>query len=133
MTTYNCGCTEKQQKFCEEYITSGNATVAYLRAYPNAQYNTANAEAPKLLKKPHIKEYLEWLRERVKAPTVADIQECLELLTDVMRNGDTNGVKLKAAELRLKTLGAFIDKKKIEVDKPTVIKVSVTDGDNTIA
>ena len=133
MTTYNCGCTEKQQKFCEEYIKSGNATVAYLRAYPNAQYNTANAEAPKLLKKPHIKEYLEWLRERVKASTVADIQECLELLTDVMRNGDTNGEKLKAAELRLKTLGAFIDKKKIEVDKPTVIKVSVTDGDNTIA
>lgn len=133
MTTYNCGCTEKQQKFCEEYIKSGNATAAYLRAYPNAQYNTANAEAPQLLKKPHIKKYLEWLRERVKAPTVADIQECLELLTDIMRNGDTNGEKLKAAELRLKTLGAFIDKKKIEVDKPTVIKVSVTDGDNTIA
>ncbi len=133
MTTYNCGCTEKQQKFCEEYITSGNATISYMCAYPNASYKTANAAAPQLLKKPHIQEYLNWLRTQVKADTIADIKECLELLTDVMRNGDTNGEKLKAAELRLKTLGAFIDKKKIEVDKPTVIKVSVTDGDNTIA
>lgn len=124
-------CTEKQQIFCEEYIKTGNATQSYLTAYPNVTYETANNSGSQMLKKPHIIEYLNWLRAQVKADTVADITECLELLTDVMRNGDSTGAKLKAAEMRLKTLGAFVDKKKVEVDTPTIIKVSIEeDGDN---
>jgi phage terminase small subunit len=51
--------TEKQKKFCREYIREWNATRSYLIAYPNTKSeNTAAVEAHKLLRKPNVKSYI---------------------------------------------------------------------------
>ena len=47
--------TEKQEKFCREYVFDWNGTRAYHEAFPNVTYNTARTEASKLLAKPNIK------------------------------------------------------------------------------
>lgn len=52
--------TDKQIKFCKEYIKDLNATRAYKKVY-KCKYDSARAEASKTLAKPSIKKYLEYL------------------------------------------------------------------------
>ena len=49
----------KERIFCNEYIVNLNATQSYLKAYPNASYNTAKTEGCKLLTKPYIQKYIQ--------------------------------------------------------------------------
>lgn len=55
--------TAKQRKFCEEYVKCYNTTQAYLVAYPNATYDTAKANAYRLLRDERIKNYLTLLEK----------------------------------------------------------------------
>jgi len=45
-------------KFCEEYIKDYNATQAYLRASPDANYDTAKSKGCNILKMPLAQDYL---------------------------------------------------------------------------
>lgn len=51
--------TEKQKKFCEEYLLDWNGTRAYRAAYPDAKVQTAEVNASKLLRNTKVKAYLE--------------------------------------------------------------------------
>ena len=58
--------TPKQRKFCEEYVTTGNGSEAYRRAYdvrPNTSIDTIKVSASELLANPNI------------ALTIAKLQE----------------------------------------------------------
>ena len=58
--------TQKQRKFCEEYVTTGNGSEAYRRAYdvrPNTSIDTIKVSASELLANPNI------------ALTIAKLQE----------------------------------------------------------
>ena len=58
--------TPKQRKFCEEYVTTGNGSEAYRRAYdvrPNTTIETIKVSASELLANPNI------------ALTIAKLQE----------------------------------------------------------
>lgn len=69
------GLTEKQKRFCEEYLIDLNATRAYMAAYPRVKNeNTAAACASENLRKPKVKEYLD---ERKK-----DLQKRTEITQD---------------------------------------------------
>ena len=49
--------TPKQRKFCEEYVTTGNGSEAYRRAYdvrPNTTIETIKVSASELLANPNI-------------------------------------------------------------------------------
>ena len=60
--------TEKQKLFCIYYIKNFNATQAYLKAYPECGYNTANVEGYRTLVKPSIKKEINRLKkERAKS------------------------------------------------------------------
>ena len=56
--------TKKQQKFAQEYIKDFNGTQAYLRAFPNASYDTANAMAGRWLQNSELKEYINELVDK---------------------------------------------------------------------
>lgn len=60
--------TEKQRRFCDEYLIDLNATRAYKAAYPSVKKDeSAHACAAKLLRKATVKSYLdERIRERQK-------------------------------------------------------------------
>lgn len=69
------GLTDKQRRFCNEYLVDLNATRAYMAAYPSTKKeSTASVCAAKLLRNAKVKEYL---KERKKAQ-----QERVEIRQD---------------------------------------------------
>lgn len=82
--------TVKQQKFCDEYIKSGNAAEAALKAgYSN---RTAYSIGNENLKKPELKKYIEDELKQLESAKLATAQETLEYLTSVMRGEQTETV-----------------------------------------
>ncbi|TQR14456.1 terminase small subunit [Psychrobacillus lasiicapitis] len=78
--------TMKQQAFADNYIELGNATEAYLKAYPNVKKEaTARANGSRLLTNANVSAYIESRMEELKSERVADQQEILEYLTSIMR------------------------------------------------
>ena len=137
--------TIKQQRFADEYIISGNATDAAIKA--GYAKRAAYQQGAENLKKPHIREYIDERLETINSAKIADQTEVLQYLTSVMRGtsqsavvvieGDGDGVssarlmdktpdekeKLKAAELLGKRYGAFTEKVDISGDMSLSIEV----------
>ena len=131
--------TDKQRKFCDEYLIDCNATRAYRKAYPNVKKDSSAAVcAAKLLRIAKVQEYINKQLEKISSEKIATAEEVMEYLTTVLRGesqseivvvegvGDGCSVartmqkkpdekeKLKAAELLGKRYGLFTDK--LEVD-----------------
>jgi phage terminase small subunit len=79
--------TEKQKKFCDEYIISCNATQAAI----NAGYaeDSARVTGAKLLTKANIRAYIDEQLKRMHDKKIADGEEVLSYLTAVMRGEHT--------------------------------------------
>lgn len=144
--------TIKQQRFADEYIISGNATDAAIKA--GYAKRAAYQQGAENLKKPHIKTYIDERLEAINSAKIADQTEVLQYLTSVMRGetqsavvvieGDGDGVssarlmdktpdekeKLKAAELLGKRYGAFTEKVEVEADLELNVKVDYGDGND---
>lgn len=144
--------TIKQQRFADEYIISGNATDAAIKA--GYAKRAAYQQGAENLKKPHIKTYIDERLEAINSAKIADQEEVLQYLTAVMRGetestvvvveGDGDGVsrarlidknpdekeKLKAAELLGKRYGAFTDKVEVGADLELNVKVDYGDGND---
>lgn len=130
--------TIKQQRFADEYIISGNATQAAIKAGYSKKY--ANTNASKLLQNTTIKSYIDERLAELQSQKVADQQEVLEYLTSVMRGEETEqtviGVgdlgqeltdievsakdRIKAAELLGKRYRMWTDKVEAEVQGTVV-------------
>ena len=116
--------TDNQKRFCKEYLKTGNATEAYLKAY-KCNPKTANSNGCKLLAKDEIKLYLEEL-ERTGGFEEATEQEIREFFTCTMRNPKAPlHLRMKSAEILGKNFGLTVEQKP---QKETVIKV-VESGD----
>ena len=75
--------TLKQKKFADEYIISGNATIAAIKA--GYSEKTAGQTGAENLKKPYIKSYIDERLKVIESKKTATQQEVLEYLTSVMR------------------------------------------------
>jgi phage terminase small subunit len=129
------GLTEKQKKFCEEYMKNGfNGSLAYQVAYETTNKNVSASEAYRMLKDPKIQEELDNLESgfRVIGYKVGITKELLmkkilKMLnaTKVIPGKDENGEEKKAPDYiainnaintYAKLTGDFTERKKIEVD-----------------
>jgi phage terminase small subunit len=133
--------TEKQKRFCEEYLIDCNGTQAAIRA--GYSKKTATKIAAENLTKPDIREYIDEKLAEISSQRTADAREVMEYLTSVMRgehkeqvlrlvgNGTqkidsmnvTEKDRLKAAELIGKRYGLF----KESVDVNGVVPVVLCD------
>lgn len=144
--------TIKQQRFSDEYIISGNATEAAIKA--GYAKKAAYQQGAENLKKPHIREYIDKRLEEINDKSIAKQEEVLQYLTSVMRGttqsavvvieSDGDGVssarlmdktpdekeKLKAAELLGKRYGAFTEKVEVGADLELNVKVDYGDGND---
>lgn len=131
--------TPRQQKFCDEYLISGNATDAAIKAGYSPK--TAKNIGSENLAKPDLKAYIEAQLAALHSEKIADATEVLEYLTAVMRGKHTEEVpllcgdgvqtlapkevgakeRLKAAELIGKRFGLFTDRVGIDGAVPIVI------------
>lgn len=120
--------TQNQKRFAEVYVKCGNATQAYKKVYEGVNDNTANVNGSKLLNKSEIRAYIDRLNQKIDKKNIASLEDCLKLLTDIMNDTETgNTDKLKAIDLRLKTLGAYLDK--VQVSSDSQININIDCGD----
>ena len=136
--------TQKQQRFVDEYIISGNATQAAIKA--GYSKRTAKQAGTENLSKPYLKAAIDKRNAEIKTEKTADMTEVMEYLTSVMRGKQTesvatakgvyNGVpvgakdRIKAAELIGKRNGAWTDKKEINGNLDIDIGVGDYDDDD---
>lgn len=82
--------TTKQRKFCDEYIKSGNAKDAAIKAgySPKTAYSIGNEN----LNKPELKAYIEKRLKQLESEKIAGAREALEYLSSVMRGEQTESV-----------------------------------------
>lgn len=135
--------TEKQRRFVDYYIETGNATEAAKRAGYKAE--TAYATGAENLRKPKIKTEIDSRLKQMESDRIADATEVLQYLTAAMRGEIqeevvvTEGIgdgrseakimkkqlsakdQIKAAELLAKRYGLQTDKMQIELT-PIVIR-----------
>ncbi len=124
--------TIKQKKFADEYIISGNASEAALKAgYKNEVSGREN------LQKPTIKNYIDERMKELEQEAIANQSEVLKFLTSIMRGEQTEQTlisdgseqgqritnievsakdRIKAAELLGKRYGSWTDKVDLSSD-----------------
>ena len=131
--------TDKQKRFCEEYIIDCNGTQAAIRA--GYSKKAARQIADKLMSKADIRGYIDERLEQLRSEKTAEAREVLEYLTSVMRGEHTEQVlklseeggqvitdinvsekdRLKAAELIGKRYGLFKENVDVSGSLPVVI------------
>lgn len=124
--------TNRQKKFCDEYLIDLNATQAAIRA--GYSERSAGRNADRMMKNDEIRSYIEEQLQQLHNERTADAQEVVEYLTSVLR-GESEGEelvnefqgdgismavhvrkkpsekdKLRAAELLGKRFGIFTDR-----------------------
>lgn len=144
--------TEKQKRFCDEYLIDLNATQACIRAGYSKKYAGTNAD--KLLKNTKVKSYIEERIKEKESSLIATQEEVLKYLTSVLRGesesevvvveGCGDGVsqacrvkkrpdekeRLKAGELLSKVYG-LTNTQKVEgsLTLPVVLKDDIPDDE----
>lgn len=100
----------RQQKFCDYYLQSGNATEAAIKA--GYSKKTARAIGAENLTKPDIQKYLSEHQQKAHNSRIATAEEVLEFLSGTMRNEEIGRKeRIKAAELLGKRYALFEDRK----------------------
>lgn len=126
--------TEKQRRFCDEYLVDCNIKHAAIRAGYSPK--TAHSIGSEYLKKPELRAYIDERLEEIRSEKTADAREVLEYLTAVMRGEQTEEVlkligggeqavadievsakdRMKAAELLGKYYSLWTDKVSVQAD-----------------
>lgn len=126
--------TVKQQRFADEYIITGNATEAAIKA--GYSQKTARAIGNENLTKPNIKIYIDERLDKLKKESIAEQDEIMQYLTSVFRGeqqeqtliGEGMGEqsikdidvsakdRIKAAELLGKRYAMWTDKQEVSGD-----------------
>ena len=109
---------ELQERFCIEFVKSGNASRAYKAAgYKADNDDSVRAAAAKLLTKDNIKKRIAELREKISSSKIMDAEERRELMTKIAKNKKTSNTdRLKAIDLLNKMDGVYINRTQISGD-----------------
>jgi phage terminase small subunit len=101
--------TEKQQKFVDYYLASGNAEDAAKKAGYNARGNTT-----KLLQNTTIQKAIEERNKTIVSDRIANMEEVKQFWTNTLRDSEADlKHRLKASEYIAKTNAAFIERQEI--------------------
>lgn len=127
--------TEKQKRFADLYIETGNGADSYRSAgYSVKSDNAAAVEASKLLRNPKVKSYIDRLIAEKDEKRIAKQDEILEFLTNVLRGKESEEIplglgmgeqrlvqkeldgkeRIKAAELLGKRYGMWLDRQQLD-------------------
>ena len=135
--------TVRQEQFCCEYASSGNATMSYKKVYGATDETVSASCASKLLKNAKIQARLKELADELASAKIADARELQERLTQVIRREVSEeqilpsgervqkqvGIRdmLKAVEILCRIQGLFVNRS--EVDLKTATPIVIAGGD----
>lgn len=102
--------TTKQKVFCDEYIKSGNAKEAAIKAGYSPK--TAKSIGQENLTKPDLKAYIDAKMAEIESHKIADAKEVLEFYTKVLRDEVVEEVPMSTADdvVVIKKKPSFRDK-----------------------
>lgn len=102
--------TTKQKIFCDEYLKSGNAKEAAIKAGYSPK--TAKSIGQENLTKPDLKAYIDAKMAEIESHKIADAKEVLEFYTKVLRNEVVEEVPMSTADdvVVIKKKPSFKDK-----------------------
>lgn len=102
--------TTKQKVFCDEYIKSGNAKEAAIKARYSPK--TAKSIGQENLTKPDLKAYIDAKMAEIESHKIADAKEVLEFYTKVLRDEVVEEVPMSTADdvVVIKKKPSFKDK-----------------------
>lgn len=120
--------TPKQKLFADEYIKSGNATDAYVKAGYKCSRSTARRNGNRLLTNADIKSYIANRTAEIESHKIADAKEVLEYLTGVLREEETEevvdqvngGVIVKKPSIKDRTAAAKEIMKRYPLSDPMI-------------
>lgn len=91
--------TAKQRLFADEYIKSGNATQAYIKAgYQVKSDGVAAAASIRMLRNVKVKSYIDAKMAEIESHKIADAKEVLQFYTRVLREEETEEVALPTGD-----------------------------------
>ena len=119
----------KREKFCVEYVRSGNATEAYkLAGYKVKNDNSAAAFASKLLRNVKVSARIAELTREMHRPDIADAEERQQFWTSVMRDkGEKMEHRLSASAWLGRAQNDFIQRVDVSTAIPVVIHDDVSE------
>ena len=141
--------TEKQKRFADYYIETGNATESAVKA--GYSEKTAKEMGYENLTKPHIKSYIDERLAEKENKRIAKQDEVLTYLTAIMRGEHQEQVlqgigkgsqviadmdvsakdRIKAAELLGKRYGLWVDKQELDVKGAVTFVDDIGEEDET--
>lgn len=92
--------SNKQKRFCEEYVIDNNGFASAERAGYNKKYSS------ELLKREDIQMYIAWLNEDLRNSRIASAQEVAERLTKIARGESEEEFVTNKGEIVLKGVDA---------------------------
>lgn len=106
--------TEKQKRFAEEYMKTGNSRQAYINAGYSGTERSIDVNASRLLNSDKVQEYIHQISDEIKNRKIADIQEMQEVLSNIIRGLTTEEV------IVTELIGDGVSKSKIMKKKPSL-------------
>lgn len=127
----------RQEQFCLEYASSGNATKAYLKSYGAMGETAAASSSSKLLRNSKVQARLKEIQDELASAKIMTVQEIQERLSSIARGEVTEEIitsdgertrkqatirdMLKAIELLAKCKGMFVAQVDVKATVPVII------------
>ena len=113
------GLTLKQEKFCNEYFKTGNASEAYRRSYnsQNMKEATIHRKAFEVLENGNVRARLEQLKATLEKKTIITKERVVEILANIGEGADKDSDKVAALKQICKVFGWETTTSVIEFNK----------------
>lgn len=129
------GLTDKMEAFCQAVTSGSNLSDAYRASYVADQMDPASVHslACRLMTDVKVRSRIDQLNREIednrRMMAVSDAEAALKTLRQMMRQADTDSVKVRAAELLAKASGMFTDKVEVTQTDRSVddIQRAITD------
>lgn len=125
---HNDELTAKEKAFCEAYVECYNIKEAYVKAYNNANLDTARSNGSQVLKRPRVKAYIAQLQKEAFERAMITPERIANKLADIAfaEKGDKEydaKAQLKALDLLQKQLS--LQNQNINANVETTIKLVI--------
>lgn len=97
----------RRSKFIPEYLLSGNATEAAIKA--GYSKKTAYSQGQRLLKNDEIMNEIIESKDKLQAETEIKLIEVVNQIKVLAFEGESEAIKLKALDMLMKHLGGYMD------------------------
>ena len=125
---HNDELTAKEKAFCEAYVECYNIKEAYVKAYNNANLDTARSNGSQVLKRPRVKAYIAQLQKEAFERAMITPERIANKLADIAfaEKGDKEydaKAQLKALDLLQKQLS--LQNQNINANVETTIRLVI--------